>query len=55
MKNAMSVFGGDQAYCNRIFQIIHDVLGAHIAVEFFNSESPGCWIHPPHQEPRPAG
>ncbi|ENT27999.1 hypothetical protein C037_02106 [Brucella suis 63/198] len=52
---AVSVFRGDQAYCNRVFQIIHDVLGAHVEVEFFNSESPGCWIHPPHQEPRPAG
>lgn len=43
---AVSVFRGDQAYCNRIFQMIHDTLGAHVEVEFFDSESPGCWTHP---------
>ena len=51
---AVSVFGRDQAYCNRAFQMIHDILGAHVEVEFFDSESPGCWTHPTHQEPRPA-
>lgn len=45
---AVSVFRGDQAYCNRVFQTIRDELGAHIEVEFFDSESPGCWIHPTH-------
>lgn len=43
---AVSVFRGDQVYCNRVFQTIRDELGAHVAVEFFDSESPGCWIHP---------
>lgn len=43
---AVSVFRGDQAYCNRVFQMIHDTLGAHVEVEFFDSESPGCWTHP---------
>lgn len=43
---AVSVFRGDQAYCNRVFQTIHDTFGPHVAVEFFDSESPGCWIHP---------
>lgn len=42
---AVSVFREDQAYCNRIFQIIHDNFGTHVEVEFFGSESPGCWIH----------
>lgn len=46
---AVSVFRGDQAYCNRAFQMIHDILGAHVEVEFFDCESPGCWIHPTHQ------
>ena len=46
---AVSVFGRDQAYCNRAFQMIHDILGAHVEVEFFDCESPGCWIHPTHQ------
>ncbi|WP_313303141.1 DUF4917 family protein [Diaphorobacter sp.] len=50
---AVSVFRDDQAYCNRVFQMIHDVLGEHIEVEFFDSESPGCWLHPTHEEPRP--
>jgi hypothetical protein len=45
---AVSVFRGDQAYCNRVFQTIRDELGAHVEVEFFDSESPGCWIHPAH-------
>lgn len=43
---AVSVFRGDQAYCNRVFQTIHDELGAHVEVDFFDSESPGCWMHP---------
>lgn len=42
---AVSVFRGDKAYCNRVFQTIHDELGEHVEVEFFDSESPGCWIH----------
>lgn len=43
---AVSVFRGDQAYCNRTIQRIHDNLGAHVEVDFFDGESPGCWIHP---------
>lgn len=42
---AVSVFRGDQAYCNMAYQVIQDDLGP-VEVEFFNSESPGCWIHP---------
>lgn len=42
---AVSVFREDQAYCNRVFQTIRDELGAHVDVEFFDCESPGCWIH----------
>lgn len=38
---------------NRVFQTIHDELGAHVEVEFFDSESPGCWNHPTHQVLRP--
>jgi hypothetical protein len=41
---AVSVFRGDQVYCNYAYQVIQDDLGpAH--VDFFDSESPGCWIH----------
>ncbi|MDQ9296633.1 DUF4917 family protein [Escherichia coli] len=41
---AVSVFRGDQAYCNRVYQTIQDVLGT-VRVDFFDSESPCCWIH----------
>lgn len=47
---AVSVFRGDQAYCNRVYETIHGILGRHVYVEFFDSESPGCWIHPSHQD-----
>lgn len=42
---AVSVFRGDQPYCNMAYQVIQDDLGP-VNVEFFDSESPGCWIHP---------
>ncbi len=47
---AVSVYRdrGDQAYCYRVSQLIRDTLGPQVLVEFFDSESPGCWIHPPH-------
>jgi len=41
---AVSVFRGDQPYCNMAYQVIQDDLGP-VEVEFFDSESPGCWIH----------
>jgi len=50
---AVSVFRGDQAYCNRVFQTIRDTLGWHVEVEFFDSESPACWIQPAHQALHP--
>jgi hypothetical protein len=42
-KVAVSVYGNDQAYCNRVSQLIHQTLGQHIEVIFFRSNSPGCW------------
>jgi hypothetical protein len=42
---AVSVFGADQAYCNRAYQMIRDHVGAHISVDFFDCESPGAWNH----------
>jgi hypothetical protein len=41
---AVSVFNGDQVYCNYAYQVIQDDLGP-VHVDFFDSESPGCWIH----------
>jgi len=46
---AVSVFRGDQVYCNYAYQVIQDDLGP-VHVDFFDSESPGCWIHPPAPE-----
>ncbi|WP_431819396.1 DUF4917 family protein [Burkholderia sp. F1] len=48
---AVSVYRGNQAYCNRVFETIHAELGANVFVEFFDSESPGCWIYPPAARP----
>lgn len=42
---AVSVFRNDQIYCNYACQTIRDDLG-EVHVDFFDSESPGCWIHP---------
>ncbi|MFG0712695.1 DUF4917 family protein [Stenotrophomonas geniculata] len=39
---AVSVYGEDQIYCNRVFPIIRDALGA-VLVDFFDSQSIGCW------------
>jgi hypothetical protein len=41
---AISVFNGDQSYCNNAYQVVRDDLGS-VQVDFFDSESPGCWIH----------
>ncbi len=41
---AVSVFRNDQAYCNYAYQVIQDDLGP-VHVDFFDSGSPGCWIH----------
>jgi hypothetical protein len=42
---AVSVFRGYQPYCNMAYQIIQDDLGP-VDVDFFDSESPGCWVQP---------
>ncbi len=39
---AVSVYGGDQIYCNRVVPIIRDTLGA-VPVEFFDSQSVAGW------------
>ncbi|PQQ42544.1 DUF4917 domain-containing protein [Photorhabdus luminescens] len=43
---AVSVFRRDRAYCNRANLLIKQNLGQNIRVEFFDSESPGCWNIP---------
>ncbi|MCV5197627.1 DUF4917 family protein, partial [Klebsiella pneumoniae] len=35
----------NQVYCNHAYQVIQDDLGP-VRVDFFDSESPGCWVHP---------
>lgn len=42
---AISVFGNDQAYCNRSYQIVRESLGPYIHVDFFDCQSNGCWNH----------
>ncbi|BBK11069.1 DUF4917 family protein [Klebsiella pneumoniae] len=41
---AVSVYGNDQAYCNHVISAIHQVINpSRVKVEFFASDSPGCW------------
>lgn len=40
---AVSVFRDNQGYCNYAYQVIQDDLGP-VHIDFFDSESPGCWI-----------
>ncbi|ENM5919933.1 DUF4917 family protein [Vibrio mimicus] len=40
---AVSVFGNDQGYCRRVYEILHEALGEDLKVEFFKSSSKGCW------------
>lgn len=48
---AVSVYGNDQDYCNYADQTIRADLGHQVEVEFFDCESPGCWIQPlPEQD-----
>lgn len=43
---AVSVYRNNQVYCNHAYQVIQDALGGFepVQVDFFDSESPGCWI-----------
>ncbi|MFS7382904.1 DUF4917 family protein [Rahnella inusitata] len=43
LKIAVSVFGNDQAYCNRVAQMVNDHIGMGVEVVFFDSNSHGCW------------
>jgi hypothetical protein len=40
---AVSVYGRDQVYCRRVHQILLDAFGSGIDIEFFDSQSKGCW------------
>ncbi|WP_090415881.1 DUF4917 family protein [Nitrosomonas halophila] len=40
---AISVYGNDQAYCYRAYEILRQALGAGVHIDFFYSDSPGCW------------
>ncbi|GIX51806.1 DUF4917 family protein [Sphaerotilus sulfidivorans] len=42
-KIAVSVYGNDQAYCNRIHTLVKQELRHDIEVFFYDSRSPGCW------------
>ena len=43
---AVSVFGEDQAYCNRVSQMLIDYLGHDIDITFFDCLSPSAWNQP---------
>lgn len=43
---AVSVYGDDQAYCNRVAQMIYDNIGRDIEISFFDCQSKGCWNQP---------
>jgi Domain of unknown function (DUF4917) len=40
---AISVYNGDQTYCNRAYEVVRQHLGPATAVQFFHSNSAGCW------------
>lgn len=42
---SVSVFRRDQDYCYRAYRAIKDDIG-DVWIDFFDSESPGCWIQP---------
>lgn len=42
-KIAVSVYGNNQAYCQQVSYTISNILGYHVQIEFFDSESPECW------------
>jgi len=43
---AISVHGNSQSYCNRVSQIVVQNLGQDVEIEFFHSNSRGCWNNP---------
>lgn len=48
---AVSVYGNDQNYCRQAEHVIHQDLGRNISVDFFDSQSPGCWINTQAADP----
>lgn len=46
LKFAISVYGNDQAYCNRVESLIK-LKFPDATIIFFRSDSPGCWNIPP--------
>lgn len=45
-KVAVSVYKNNQAYCNDVENVFLRKFSRKIQLEFFDSESSGCWIHP---------
>lgn len=40
---AVSVYGNDQPYCERVVKTVSENLGDHVGITFFDSESDQCW------------
>lgn len=45
-KIAVSVHNGDQGYICKTREILRSYFGEDVELRFFNSNSPGCWVHP---------
>lgn len=43
---AVSVYNNSQDYCHDAYQAIQKYVN-NVSVQFFDCNSPGCWIHPP--------
>ncbi len=39
----ISVYEYDQAYCNRVHQVVREYFRPGVKIYFFDSNSPGCW------------
>ncbi|HHZ8506360.1 TPA: DUF4917 family protein [Morganella morganii] len=46
MRNiAVSVYNNDLAYCGHVIGTIHSIFDSKkCTIDFFHSDSPGCWI-----------
>ncbi|MCE3028593.1 DUF4917 family protein [Salinicola sp. DM10] len=43
---AVSVYNNDEDYCERISRVIRQRVSLDVEIDFFHSDSPGCWSHP---------
>lgn len=46
---AVSVYNNEQDYCHNAYRTIQKYV-KNVSVQFFDCNSPGCWIHPPQSK-----